>query len=132
MKSMKTPQALGALAALAQAHRLAVFRLLIEHAPTGLAAGDIAERLELSPATLSFHLKELSHSGLIVGRQDGRFIWYSANIAVMSDLIAYLTRNCCAGSAVCDPACVPVTSPIPQFRVRVAQVERPPRKRRAS
>lgn len=51
---------------------------------------------------------------------------------IQRDLIAYLTRNCCAGSTVCDPACVPVTSPIPQFRVRVAQVERPPRKRRAS
>ncbi len=129
---MKTPQALSALAALAQPHRLAVFRLLVEHAPTGLAAGNIAERLELPPATLSFHLKELSHSGLIVGRQDGRFIWYSANIAVMNDLIAYLTRNCCAGSAVCDPACAPVTSSFPQVLVQVAQAERPPRKRRVS
>jgi DNA-binding transcriptional ArsR family regulator len=132
MKNMKTPQALSALAALAQAHRLAVFRLLVEHAPTGLSAGNIAERLELPPATLSFHLKELSHSGLIDGRQDGRFIWYSANIGMMNGLIAYLTRNCCAGSAVCDPACVPVTSSLPQVLVQVAQVERPPRKRRVS
>jgi DNA-binding transcriptional ArsR family regulator len=132
MKNMKTPQALSALAALAQAHRLAVFRLLVEHAPTGLAAGNIAERLELPPATLSFHLKELSHSGLIAARQDGRFIWYSANIAVMNDLIAYLTRNCCAGSAVCDPACAPVASSFPQVLVQVAQAERTPRKRRVS
>ncbi len=129
---MKTPQALGALAALAQAHRLAVFRLLIEHTPTGLAAGDIAERLDLPPATLSFHLKELSHAGLIAGRQDGRFIWYSANVAVMNDLIAYLTRNCCAGSAVCDPACAPFASLPARAEIPFARIERPPRKRRAS
>jgi DNA-binding transcriptional ArsR family regulator len=114
---METRQVLDALAALAQDHRLAVFRLLVEHAPTGLTAGNIAERLALPPTSLSFHLKELSVAGLIVGRQDGRFIWYSANIAAMNDLVAYLTRHCCAKSVVCDPACAPAAVSCSPVRV---------------
>ncbi len=110
---METKRVLNALAALSQEHRLAVFRLLVEHAPEGLAAGVIAERLSLAPATLSFHLKELSHAGLIDSRQDGRFIWYRANVAAMNGLVAYLTENCCGASAVCDAACVPAAAPRP-------------------
>jgi ArsR family transcriptional regulator, arsenate/arsenite/antimonite-responsive transcriptional repressor len=98
--------ALDALAGLAQETRLAVFRLLVEQGPEGLAAGAIAERLGLANATLSFHLKELAHAGLVTPNQAGRFIYYSANYATMNGLVAYLTENCCRG-ATCDVACVP-------------------------
>ena len=107
---METTQVLEALSALAQANRLAVFRLLVEHAPEGLPAGSIAERVALAPATLSFHLKELTHAGLIVARQDGRFIWYRADLDAMNGLVGYLTENCCGESALCDPACAPAIS----------------------
>ena len=108
---METKRVLNALAALSQEHRLAVFRLLVEHAPEGLSAGLIAERLSLAAPTLSFHLKELSHAGLIASRQDGRFIWYSADLAAMNGLVGYLTENCCRASSVCDAACVPAGAP---------------------
>ena len=72
---MKTPDAVRALAALAQGTRLAVYRLLVQQGPEGLAAGTIAERLELPAATLSFHLKELAHAGMVESRQDGRFVF---------------------------------------------------------
>jgi DNA-binding transcriptional ArsR family regulator len=99
-------KAVDALAALAQESRLAIFRLLVEQGPEGLAAGDIAERLELPGATLSFHLKELAHAQLVTARQAGRFVYYSANYRTMNGLIDYLTRNCCQG-ATCDVACAP-------------------------
>jgi ArsR family transcriptional regulator len=102
----QTAQTLEALAALAQETRLALFRLLVQQGPTGLAAGAIAERLRLANATLSFHLKELAHAGLVTARQDGRFIYYSANYDAMNDLITYLTENCCAGAG-CEIACAP-------------------------
>lgn len=110
---METKKVLAALAALAQENRLAVFRLLVEHAPEGLSAGVIAERLELAPATLSFHLKELVHAGLIAARQDGRFIWYRAEIKAMNGLVAYLSENCCRASAVGDSKCLPQGAPAP-------------------
>lgn len=110
---METTNVLKALAALSQEHRLAVFRLLLEYAPEGLPAGAIAERLSLAPATLSFHLKELSHAGLVASRQDGRFIWYRAELATMNGLVGYLTENCCRASSVCDPACVSARAPRP-------------------
>jgi DNA-binding transcriptional ArsR family regulator len=97
MKSMKTAAAIKGLAALAQESRLRVFRLLVQHGPEGVAAGTIAERLGIAGATLSFHLKELAHAGLVTPRQDGRFIYYSANYAAMNGLLAYLTENCCQG-----------------------------------
>jgi ArsR family transcriptional regulator len=100
-------EAVVALAALAQETRLAVFRLLVEKGPEGLAAGEIAERLELAGATLSFHLKELAHAQLVAARQAGRFIYYSANYPTINGLIDYLTRNCCQG-VTCDIACAPV------------------------
>ena len=110
---METNNVLNALAALSQEHRLAVFRLLVEHAPEGLYAGEIAERLSLAPPTLSFHLKELSQAGLIASRQDGRFIWYRADLNAMNGLVGYLTENCCRASSVCDAACVPAGAPRP-------------------
>ena len=88
---------LNALAGLAQESRLAIFRLLVEQGPNGLAAGAIAERLEIVNATLSFHLKELTRAGLVIPNQSGSYIYYSANYATMNALIAYLTENCCQG-----------------------------------
>jgi DNA-binding transcriptional ArsR family regulator len=110
---MEVTDVVAALAALAQDTRLRVYRVLIEHAPEGLTAGEIAQRLDVPPATMSFHLKELARAGLIVARQDGRFIWYRANIDAMNGLVAYLTENCCRSSAVCDPACAPECKPQP-------------------
>ncbi len=98
--------ALSALAGLAQESRLDVFRLLVEQGPEGLSAGEIADKVGLPNATLSFHLKELSHAGLVAPRQDGRFIYYSANFTTMNALVSYLTENCCRG-ATCDIACTP-------------------------
>jgi ArsR family transcriptional regulator len=94
---MQTSEAVTALAALAQETRLAVFRLLVEAGPEGLPAGAIAEALDVAPATLSFHLKELSHAGLVHARQDGRFVIYSVDFECMAALMTYLTRNCCKG-----------------------------------
>ena len=93
---MKTDDAVAALAAIAQGSRLAVFRLLVQQGPTGLAAGEIASKLDIAPATLSFHLKELNRAGLVKPRQDGRFIYYAADFLAMNELIGFLTENCCA------------------------------------
>ena len=98
--------AVEVLSALAQETRLAIFRLLVQQGPEGLAVGEIAERLHLAGATLSFHLKELAHAQLVSARQAGRFIYYSANYRTMNGLVDYLTRNCCQG-ATCDIACAP-------------------------
>ena len=102
---METKKVLDALAALAQASRLAVFRLLVQHAPDGLSAGVIAEQLGVPAATLSFHLKELHRADLLVQRQQGRYLWYSANVDTMNELIRYLTDNCCSLAVACAPEC---------------------------
>jgi len=103
---MQDKSVVRSLAALAQQTRLAIFRLLVEQGPEGLAAGELADRLKLAGATLSFHLKELAHAGLVDARQAGRFIYYSANYRTMNGLVDFLTRNCCQGST-CDIACAP-------------------------
>ena len=100
---VKAAQVVTALSALAQSTRLAIFRLLVERGPEGMAAGQVAEKLKVSPATLSFHFRTLSHAGLIESRQDGRFIYYAANFTVMNNMLAYLTENCCGGD---QAACV--------------------------
>jgi DNA-binding transcriptional ArsR family regulator len=112
---MEKKTALAALAGLAQESRLDVFRLLVEHGPEGVPAGVIAQRLGMANATLSFHLKELSHAGLIAGRQAGRFIYYSAKFSTVNALVDYLTENCCKGAS-CAVACVPS----PQRKRRVS------------
>ena len=99
---MDTQAAIDALAALAQGSRLAVFRLLVQVGPVGMAASKIAEQLGVPPSSLSFHLKELSHAGLVVARQDGRFVIYSANFATMNGLVSFLSANCCGGTP-CTP-----------------------------
>lgn len=94
---METKQVLAALAALAQESRLAIFRLLIQAGPSGLPAGKVGEELGISSSALSFHLKELSHAGLVTARQEGRFVIYTAQFDTMSELVGFLTENCCAG-----------------------------------
>jgi ArsR family transcriptional regulator len=104
--NVKNAIAVTALGALALENRLAVVRLLLEHAPEGLPAGAIGERLGLAPATLSFHLKELARTVLVAAQPDGRFIWYRANLATMNGHVAYLTESCCrsqARAARCGP-----------------------------
>lgn len=95
---MQTQSALAALAALAQESRLAIFRLLVQAGPDGMAASKIAEHLAIAPSSLSFHLKELSHAQLVTARQDGRFIIYAAQMDSMNALIGFLTENCCGGA----------------------------------
>ena len=95
---METRQALQSLSALAQESRLAIFRLLVQAGPAGMAAGAIGEKLDLPPATLSFHLAGLTRAGLAQSRQDGRFVFYSADYAAMNALVGFLTDNCCQGA----------------------------------
>ena len=99
---MESDDTVTALAALAQASRLAVYRLLVQAGPEGLAPGVIGERLAIPSPTLSFHLKALSHAGLIDDRREGRNIFYSANYARMNALVEFLTDNCCGGRS-CAP-----------------------------
>jgi ArsR family transcriptional regulator len=94
---MKPNQAVSLLAALAQETRLSIFRALVQAGPDGLAAGRIADAVGAPASTLSFHLKELSATGLVRARQDGRFIYYSADYAAMSELVSFLTEKCCMG-----------------------------------
>ena len=103
---METKAAVKALGALAQESRLKIYRLLVRAGPEGIAAGTIAEKLGLPPATLSFHLKELNHAGLVTSRQEGRFVIYSANFESMLKLVGFLTENCCGGNA-CGPELLP-------------------------
>ena len=100
---METKQAVDALSALAQETRLSVYRLLVEAGPEGMAAGAIGEELDLPAPTLSFHLAHLARAGLVRGRQEGRFVIYSADFKNMNQLVGYLTENCCGGSA-CAPS----------------------------
>jgi len=104
---METKNALTALAAIAQESRLAVFRLLVQAGPEGMAASKISEQLDIAPSSLSFHLKELSHSAMVTSRQEGRFVIYSANFDTMNGLIAFLTENCCGGQACTPGTCGP-------------------------
>jgi ArsR family transcriptional regulator, arsenate/arsenite/antimonite-responsive transcriptional repressor len=95
---MKTSEAVLVLSALAQESRLEVFRLLVRRGTEGMAAGQLSERLGVPPATMSFHLKELSAAGLIVSRRESRSIIYSANCARMQEVLAFLMENCCSES----------------------------------
>ena len=97
---MEKTAAIAALGALAQESRLDVFRLLVQAGAEGMPAGQIGERLALPSATLSFHLNQLRHAGLVTFRREGRSLIYAAEYAAMNALLAYLTENCCQG----DPA----------------------------
>ncbi|WP_041676378.1 ArsR/SmtB family transcription factor [Ramlibacter tataouinensis] len=109
---MNDEQALAALAALAQAQRLRIFRALVVAGPDGLTPGAMAEQLGLAPSALSFHLKELARSALASVQPQGRHLVYRADFDAMSGLMAYLTEHCCKGAAcaVAPVACAPVPS----------------------
>lgn len=92
-------QALQALTALAQVQRLRIFKALVVAGQNGLTPGVLAEQLASTPSALSFHLKELSHAGLIASEQRGRNLIYRANFARMNGMLAYLTEHCCQGAA---------------------------------
>jgi DNA-binding transcriptional ArsR family regulator len=98
---METTNAVAALAALAQASRLDIFRLLVQAGPQGLPPGRIAERLGLPAATLSFHLSQLRQAGMVTFRRDGRSLIYLADYDAMNALLAYLTEKCCRGDTAC-------------------------------
>jgi len=100
---MDGKRAVAALGALAQESRLAVFRLLVRRGPAGLPAGEISERVGVPPTTLSFHLAQLSHAGLVSSRRHGRSILYAANYPSMHDLMGFLLENCCQEGAGCAP-----------------------------
>ena len=102
---MENKKVVDQLGALAQETRLTIFRLLVEAGPAGLRAGEIGQRLNLPPATLSFHLSQLSHAGLTGFRRNGRSLIYSADFAEMNGLVSFLTENCCGGRPeLCAPA----------------------------
>lgn len=92
---MKTDIAVKSLGALAQELRLQIFRLLVRKGSAGIAAGELSEHFGVPPATMSFHLKELSNVGLIASRRESRSIIYSANYKQMQSLINFLMENCC-------------------------------------
>lgn len=101
---MEKIDAIEALAALAQANRLDVYRLLVKAGPKGLSAGEVANTLNLPPNTLTFHFDRLRNVALLTARREGRSIIYSARFDTMNDLLEYLTENCCEGSGACAPA----------------------------
>jgi len=107
MDATRTVEALGALS---HEHRLAIYRLLVEAGPEGKSAGDIAERIGLVPSSLTFHVQSLQRAGLITQRRVSRQLFYSADFAAMSELVEYLTKNCCGGAQSCAPVCNPVAS----------------------
>ena len=104
---MDQKAAIVALGALAQETRLEAFRLLVATGPQGLPAGVISERLGVLPSSLTFHLNQLHHAGLITQRRQSRQLIYSAEYSAMNDLLGYLTENCCGRGQSCAPACNP-------------------------
>lgn len=106
---MDTTTALAALGALSHDTRLAAFRQLVQAGPDGLSVGELRERLDVPPATLTAHLNTLRTAGLVADEREGRVIRMRANYDQMNALIAYLTENCCAGVVDCSPgsACTP-------------------------
>jgi ArsR family transcriptional regulator len=117
---MKSQEAVGSLAALAQESRLALFRLLVKRGPEGYTPSQLTEELGVPRPTLSFHLKELQRAGLIDARREGRFLYYSPNFPRMNELIGFLTDNCCVlADKDCGPACgIPATEAVPPKRRR--------------
>ena len=103
---MEITTALERLSALAQETRLTIFRKLVEQGPGGLAAGELAERIGISPSNLSFHVAALERAGLVAGTRNGRSIAYVADYRAMNELLAYLYENCCQGAG-CAPAALP-------------------------
>jgi len=104
---MKKREVIGALGALAHEHRLEIYRLLVRQGPGGLPAGSIGERVGLAPSSLTFHLQALQRAGLIGQARVGRQLFYSADYPAMSQLVGYLTDECCVERAGCEPKATP-------------------------
>ena len=105
---MQADRVIRALSALAQEHRLAAFRLLVQAGDEGVAAGLLAERLDIPPSSMSFHLAQLANAGLVTQRRESRSIIYSADYTAMNSLMGYLTENCCGGASCSEAAaCLP-------------------------
>ncbi len=123
---MDTKAALRVLSGLAQEHRLAAIRYLVERGSIGAYAGQLAEEIGCSPATLSFHLKELTTAGLVHAEHEGRFIRYTVDIEVINGLIGFLTKNCCGGRKTCFPEadCAPAKAKAKVVRRVVAKKAR--------
>lgn len=118
---MDSKDAVTALSALAQETRLAIFSLLVKYGREGLPAGQIAERLRVPAATLSFHLMQLSHAGLVRSRRESRRIIYAISVDRMNDLLRFLTDDCCGGRPeLCRPGALP-----PPGDVRVTEIAEP-------
>ncbi len=101
---MEELQIVAALSALAHQHRLRIFRLLVRAGPLGVPAGEIAEHVGISSTSMSFHLKELDHAGLIAATRQGRFVRYAVRVHGMRQLLTYLTEDCCRGQPeLCGP-----------------------------
>jgi DNA-binding transcriptional ArsR family regulator len=105
---MDKDAAIGVFQSLSSAIRLDVFRLLMKKGPEGMVAGEISAALGIPPTNLSFHLKTLTHAGLLEVEQEGRYQRYRADMALMMDLVAYLTDECCSGH---PEQCVDVSVP---------------------
>jgi DNA-binding transcriptional ArsR family regulator len=117
---METSDAVAALSALAQEHRLAIFRLLVQAGPEGMPAGQVADALDLAPNTLTFHFDRLRSAGLVTVRRDGRSMIYAAQYEAMNGLLGFLTDNCCQGAETCAPAaCKPAKAPSKSTRSKV-------------
>ena len=111
MRFDQSAAVVAALAALAQEHRLALYRLLVQAGPAGMAAGAIAERLGMPNSSLSFHLAQLHRAGLIRQERRHRSLLYSADYGAMDALVGYLLENCCAGGECAPAACVSEAAP---------------------
>ncbi|MBI2748220.1 MAG: helix-turn-helix transcriptional regulator [Burkholderiales bacterium] len=107
---MKKETATSVFESLSSAARLDIFRLLVKAAPQGLVAGELSTAIGMAPSNVSFHLKTLTHSKLVTVVQEGRFQRYRANLALMQEVIAYMTEECCAGHPErCGETCNPLT-----------------------
>jgi DNA-binding transcriptional ArsR family regulator len=121
---MNSSEVISALGALAQEHRLAVFRLLVKAGPDGMAAGEIAEAVGVPASSMSFHLAHLNRAGLVRQRRESRSLIYTADFDTMNGLLAHLVEDCCQGKPeVCAPMAEAVSRaaccrPVPRKRVR--------------
>jgi len=116
---MRREEVIAALGALAQESRLDIFRMLVQKGPDAVAAGDIARKLDLPAPTLSFHLGQLKHAGLLSAHRNRRSIAYAVNFRTMNALLKYLTENCCQGQPdLCAPAsCAPANGNKPSKKI---------------
>ena len=111
LELMKSSEAIAALGALASESRLAVFRLLVKRGPEGFTPSQLVKRLDLPAPTLSFHLRELVHAGLVTSRREGRNLYYGPHVEHMNALVSFLTENCCTlADETCGADCKPAAT----------------------